>query len=201
MKKRLIQTLLALTVVQAMGQTFIYDQESTAADNVNFNTSLGTGIDDVDFGQSFIPTLSSVGFIRLGFYNVGVPGATDATISVNLWAGGIGTGTLLGTSTQLFLPVQSGAWANFFFSTPVAVNPGTTYYFQPVAVTGTNSVNMVILGSDHYPNGSIMYSGTPISNEDVLFREGVVVPEPTSISLAFYAAAGLLLNRRKISKR
>lgn len=207
MRNRLIQILLALIAGRAMGQTFIYDQQSVPIDPPDGGEFVGAGGGiEPGFGQSFVPTLSSVGFIRLEFINVAVPGASNATVDVNLWAGGIETGTLLGTSTPIFLPVGTSTWTNVFFTTPVAVQPGTRYFFEPLIIsgggaTGVNDVQMLLTdprqaGGNAYPDGSLFYFDTPVSpGFDYYFREGIVVPEPTSISLALCAAVGLLFRR------
>jgi autotransporter-associated beta strand protein len=157
------------------GQTLVYDQQSTTNDTDV--PPLGATMYQQPLGQSFVPTFSSVGFARFSFSVVNVPDAVDATIYVNLWAESIATGTLLGSTASVFLPVGFSASTNFFFSSPVTVNPGTTYYFQPVAEIGSDYVNVGLTATGTaYTNGTAIFFGVPISSHDLWFREGIVAP-------------------------
>jgi hypothetical protein len=189
--------LLMVMVVSAYGQgTLIYDQSSAT------NPVGGAGYPiqaDQPMGQSFTPNLSSVGFVMLEFLDFPANGSSMAY--VNLWVGAIGTGTLLSSTAPVFIP--QGAFnyvTNFFFSTPVAVNPGTTYYLQPEIQSG--DVNgLCVIGAQvfNYPGGTAYFDGSPdINNSDLWFREGVIdVPEPASPMLLFLGIGLYLYARHK----
>ena len=194
MKRTLIQAALVLVACYAHGQgTLQFDQQ------VNPTTPPGGfgNIQPGPTGQSFIPTLSSVGFVQ--FY-LGDPTQVQApTLYVNLWSGSIGGGTLLGQSDPITLSTTFFGTTTFLFSTPISVTPGTTYYFQPVIQSGDSEQIGVTPGSD-YLNGMAYLSGTPQPGGDLWFREGIAVPEPSSLSLAilgFIAICPVLQNRRK----
>src|SRR5262245_18890354 len=119
-------TLLSLAAITANAQgAFIYDQQSateaTAGGGAAFIQRLQP------FGQSFTPTLPSVGFIRLLLSDAGVNGLSSV-VYVNLRSNSI-TGPVLGSTEPVFLPdgfgvFGSSPYTNFFFATPVPVNPG-----------------------------------------------------------------------------
>lgn len=121
-----------------------------------------------------------------------------ATVLVNVWSGSIGSGTQIGSTTPVFIPHGFFNYINFFFSSPVTLAPGTTYYFQPFVQSGDSDQNMTtgVTAGFSYANGSAYYNGVA-NNTDLLFREGIVVPEPSTILLSFLGLAGFALQRRK----
>jgi hypothetical protein len=179
----------------ACGQgTFIYDQQSAVEAYGNGGVSIQG---NQPMGQSFTPELSSVGFIRLHVYGEGDSGAT---VYVNLWAGSIG-GTLLGSSQSVSTGANFGGAVNFFFLTPVVVNSGTTYYFQPVLESGTVAAYTPAY-SYNYPDGTLIEYGTPNSAYDMWFREGLyAAPEPSPLWLFLLGGVLLLYARRKHPKQ
>jgi hypothetical protein len=111
----LLFTVCCLGVSRIFGQgVLIYDQQSSDENN------LGGGIANIQslqpMGQSFIPTYSSVGFIRIyptdtAFNNVG------ATIYLNLRAGSI-SGTVVAATSPVVLPDEFHGTTDFFSSPP-----------------------------------------------------------------------------------
>ena len=176
MKKVLVQIALALVACCAHGQgTFQFDQQVSPITPPGgyFNIQPGTT------GQSFVPTLSSVGFVQ--FY-LGDPTQVQApTLYVDLWSGSLG-GTLLGQSDPITLSTTFVGAATFSFATPISVTPGITYFFQPIIQSGDSE--QIGGGFQTYPNGTAYFQGTADPNVDLWFREGSIVPEPSSFSLA-----------------
>ena len=195
MKKLIIKAMLVLAAYCARGQgTLQFDQQvsPTTAPGAYFN------IQPDPTGESFVPTLSSVGFAEFYFSDPNNFNGTGATISVNLWSGSIGTGTLLGTTASVSMPDVFTGQSTFFFSTPVTVNPGTTYYLQPVIQSGDSF--QIGVGFQTYANGTAYFQGNPDSSADLWFREGMVVPEPSPVSFAaigFISLCAVLRRRRK----
>jgi len=193
MKKYLLGLALTVTAFCAQGQ-FVYDQQSTPNDSgggaiaANFHTN-----DSI--GQSFTPILPSVDFIRLFFSDAS--GNTGAEVYLNLWSGSIGTGTLLDSTTPLFLPTGFNNFTNFIFQNPVTLTPNTTYFFQPVVQPGSDLLNIGLTTGTAYPNGTAYFQGVPNTSLDLWFREGEIVPEPSVISLILLGAVGLSIRRRK----
>jgi hypothetical protein len=183
-----LPTTLILSALAVCGQgSFIYDQSSAT----NRSFSGGAPIQSQQpTGQSFTPALSSVEFVQLEFRDFNSGNGTGATVYVNLRADSI-TGLILSSTDPVSMP-DGFAYGitNFFFTTPVAVSPGTTYYFQPVVQSGDHWD--MIVGQYNYPGGTFFANGAPDPiGFDVWFREGALTPEPSSGLLLLFGAAGL----------
>lgn len=187
-------TLLLLVARTAPGQgTLLFDQQSStlegrASGTVNNIQGLSP------FGQSFVPALSEVGFIRLYLSDL-TPGGTGATVAVNLRADSI-TGALLGSSEPVFIPAWFLGYTNLFFATPVSVTPLTTYYFQIAVKAGDPLGTRILVGDLDYPVGTVFLQGAARPLWDLWFREGIVIPEPASW-LLLLAGCGILTRRRR----
>jgi hypothetical protein len=168
--------------------TFIYDQQS-ADESTLLEGSAAIGV----AAQSFTPTLSEIGYVRLYLFD-SVSGNGGGTLFLSLH-GDSPSGPILGTSTPLTVPTLFAGFANFMFANPVTVTPETTYYFTvDVQSGGGFSVNA---GPYNYPRGAEYFRGSPIGL-DFWFREGIV-PEPSSASL-LVMGAGFLLRRLRSRK-
>ncbi len=185
---------LLLTAVAAAAQgTFIYDQQSSTTNGAGRSASPFT-LDNQPLGQSFAPSLPSVGFVEFeftepGFYNIG------ATGYVNLRSGSI-TGPILGSTDPVFItPGTNFHVATFLFTTPLDVTPGTTYYLQPVWQGGDPGMS-IVEDFFNYPGGDLYSNGTALPGLDLWFREGVI-PEPTTWALLLTGALLLYLRRRR----
>jgi hypothetical protein len=191
---RIVSALSVLSSCLANGQgSFIYDQQSSTVDN--YAGSAYTPItENQPVGQSFTPALAQVGFVRL-WIGQGVPVDTSpATFAVNLRANSI-TGQIIGSSQVTLSPGFIGA-VDFLFSTPITVNPETTYFLQPEVQVG-GAWGAAALG-DIYAGGTIYGQGTANPQFDLWFREGVLVPEP---SLGLIVIGGTLAGWRCKKKR
>ena len=189
------QTALMLSALAARGQgTMIYDQQSATNRSIS-----GGGYPfqaEQPAGQSFTPALASIGFVQFEFWDDYPEGGVGATVYVNLLAGSI-SGTVLDSTAPVFIPYGfASGITNFFFATPVAVTPGTTYYLQPVLESG-DSTCLIIGGPFSYSGGTFFLDGSPDPNGyDAWFREGDIVPEPPSGLLVLLGVAGLCAARR-----
>ncbi|MGI8965739.1 MAG: PEP-CTERM sorting domain-containing protein, partial [Limisphaerales bacterium] len=96
---------------------------------------------------------------------------------------------------SVFMPARFFGITNFIFTTPVTVTPGVTYYFQPVSGGGGFGSYL----TDSYLGGTQIYQGSPIPDRDLWFREGVVVPEPSSSFMVLLGGGVLFYARRKKS--
>jgi hypothetical protein len=196
MHSRALQTLLLCLPICAHAQgTFSYDQQS--ADEANLIEG-GVAIQsNQPVGQSFTPTFSSVGFIRLWLYDGAFPNGAPGTMYLNLRSDSI-NGTILGSTGLVALPANSTGFTDFLFGSPVSVQPGSTYYFQPVLQDslsrGLNQANYA------YSGGTLLLNGVPDpQGHDLWFREGIIVPEPSNIALALSGLAcfAVLIRRRR----
>jgi hypothetical protein len=189
LKECALANLIALLVclsTRAQG-TFVFDQQSSTESNI------GEGAPAIQpnqpFGQSFTPTFSSVGFIRLFLGDSSFNGL-GATVSVNLRADSI-TGSVLGSTEPVFMEDRFSGFVNFLFSNPVTVTPGVTYYFQPVVESG-DIWQVASHNAFGYAGGTAFALGQPSQVSDLWFREGIIIPEPSSVVLLL-AGFGVLL--------
>ena len=89
------------------------------------------------------------------------------------------------------MPDGFSRYPDFFFSTPVPVTPGNTYYFQPVVQSG-DLWGITAYNAYNYPNGTAFSLGATVPFFDVWFREGIYnVPEPSATILVLLGAAWL----------
>jgi hypothetical protein len=184
----------AASVVLAQG-TFQYDQQSI---NHSIPPNLVYDIQGNEpIGQSFTPLLSSVGFVQLEPFDGNPNNGLGATLYVNLRSNSI-TGPILGSTDPVFLPdiPSGGGVTNFLFSTPVSVVPGITYFFEVVVQSG-DFWTLNTLGANDYSRGAMFLQGVAQPLNDLWFREGVIVPEPSTAALLVAAGALLCVRRKK----
>jgi hypothetical protein len=207
--KTIMQNLLAVMFIVASLQThaqgFVYDQQSAAGPSNPYADDFFNIQEDSPLTQSFIPSLSTIGFVQFEFWDIPNNGSNGATVYVNLWAGSPNPrfATLLGSTTPVYMPngfVNDGLGfagvTNFYFSTPITLTNGQTYYLQPVVQSGDNPWDIAIL-TNTYPNGQLYASGDFIQpSSDFWFREGVVVPEPTALALVALTCVLIVVCRR-----
>ena len=172
---------LFLNPVLAQSQgTFIYDQQSATESTGGGGYAVIQSNQPI--GQSFTPSFDSVGFVRLHLYDPVVNGS-GAGVYLDLWAGSFG-GTLLGSTDPIHIADGFAGFADFFFPSPVAVVPGTTYYFQPIVQQGGDNVAVLAYNTYHYDGGMFFANGEADPSFDMWFREGLyVVPEPSPVWL------------------
>ncbi len=142
-----IPILLSRSETFAQG-TFVYDQQSSDEAHVMEG---GYGFGQQPLGQSFTPTLDTVGFIRLALQG----GFGSGSFYINLRSDSI-TGSILGTTASVS-STGSGI-VDFLFNTPVSVTTGTTYYFQPV-IEGGNGWGLNAALSYNYGGGTAFVNG------------------------------------------
>jgi len=170
----------------ARGQGFVYDQQS-----INYSED-GASFSYQPLGQSFTPTLTSIGFVALFIDG----GSSEATIYVDLRSTSI-TGPILGSTTPAFFPnfYYANAYPTFYFPTAISVTPGVQYFFQPIIQSGDT---VGIFESDgSYVGGNLIEEGVVIPNHNLWFQEGIVAaPEPSS-SLLLLVGSGILFYARR----
>jgi hypothetical protein len=147
-------------------------------------------------GQSFTPSLSAVGFVRLFFADLNRGNGLGGTVYVNLRSGSI-SGTVLGATPAIAMADSFGGFTDFYFPSTVSVVPGTKYYFETVFQSGDPNFGIVAYNSYFYSGGEAIFSGTPSPGFDLWFREGIVVPEPSTIGLGIFGAVMFFFVGRK----
>ena len=167
-----------LTTLRTYGQgTFIYDQQAT-----NFLEGGGLITDaNQPIGQSFTPSLSAVNFITLNLYDAR-PSSAGGSVYVNLRSNSI-TGPILGISDVITMAYNNGGEKTFLFPSDIPLIPGTMYFFQPILLPGSDEWGTAI--SQGYAGGTAFVNGVPVTGSHFWFREGIVVPKPSSASLIF----------------
>jgi hypothetical protein len=171
-----------------------YDQQSSTNEGLPAYGEGGTmQAFTAPWGQSFTPAFPGVDFIRLMFSDGNVNDGLGATIHVELLSGSI-SGPIIETTPQLTMPNLFRGTASFFFPSTVPLTPGTKYYFRPILDSGgtwnIESGSFSYTGGNAYNNGSISGGG------QLWFREGIIVPEPTSTALLLIGTAIFLYRRR-----
>jgi hypothetical protein len=191
-QKILLVILLGHCAVGALAQgTLVYDQQSSLGGTYEGTTNIQSA---QLIGQSFTPSLDAVGFIQLYLIGVNPGNNANAVVYVNLLSGSI-TGQNIGQSAPVTVTIGTEAAVNFLFSSPVTVSPGTTYYLQPVVQSGESLISESFLYS--YSGGSAIFNGVPDPGYQLYFREGIIVPEPSTWALFAVGGATLLFRCRR----
>ncbi len=178
--------------VHAQGSLVIDQESATGPVEVEGNGNAdGLYLTDQpveQFLQSFIPSLSTIDYVALEFESSSVP----ATVEVELYDSSTGSAAaLLATTTAVTMPsgfnnnrLGIAGVENFYFSTPISLISGDSYYLEPVLVSGGAQWAFVTIG-DTYPNGELLIDGYPTASpNDSWFQEGIVaVPEPSTFAL------------------
>jgi len=178
--------------------TFVYDQQSSTDETPNPLPAQPVIQQSTPFGQSFTPAFSAVGFVRMKLYDTNPNNGLGATLFVNLRTDSI-TGPVLGMTAPVTLADGFENVVNFFFPAPVSVASGTLYYFEAVVQTG--DLWKADTRPYNYPGGTLISLGLPISGSDLWFREGVLVPEPSTALLVLAGAGVFVYVRRSHIKR
>jgi len=199
MKTLLILIPITLTILPsaASGQgTFVYDQQSSTDESVFWGEGGVMQQIAQPWGQSFTPGLSSIDFIRLKLYDDNTNNGLGVTLLLNLRAGSI-SGSLLGSTAPLLIANGTGGAVDFVFPGGIPVTPGVVYFFEPVVQSG--DLWRIDAKEYNYVGGSVFAAGLPVSGSDLWFREGIIVPEPSSLTLALSGLAcfaGFIRRRR-----
>lgn len=203
MKVRSVGIVFVLLTVTAMGQgTILLDQQSSTdetpppgfwGDSLQHESQASGGC-----GQSFTPALSGVDFVEFMFQGINMPDQAGTKVFVNLRADSI-TGTILGVSAPIIIPPSYVGPVTFLFPSRISLAPGTTYYFEatpPLYANSSNNDPIQILGntSYNYAGGGAFGNGRPSPMGDLWFREGVIVPEPSSAAII---VAGIVYGLRR----
>jgi hypothetical protein len=155
-------------------------------------------------GQEFTPSLSELDFVDVNLLNGFATNTGTFEIAIHQ---GVITAPVLGLSDQV---LRSGGTTadnvHFTFSSTIPLTPGATYVLEVIQIAGNSGWAVEIPGSAvvngqtinmNYPGGRLIYGGVPQATEDMIFQEGIFVPEPGVLSLGILGV--LLLSHR--SKR
>lgn len=182
--------------LSACGQgTFIYDQQSSTTEII-WPYDAGAHIQQLSpYGQSFTPSLSAIGFARLNLNDNNPNNGLGAALCLNLRSNSI-NGSILAVTPLVVLTNGFTGPVNFLFSDEVPLAPSATYVFEVVLQSGSDFWN-ADAGEYNYPGGIVFANGTPSDGSDMWFREGIVVPEPSSVSLVLIGGGLVAWYRQK----
>ena len=142
MRLSLILTTLALTAYSAHGVGIYQVDQSVGPINP---PNLFANIQPATTGESFVPTLSSIGFAQF-YLNDASPVLQSSTLYVILWSGSSANSVYLGQTAPVTVGPFSAGATTFYFSNPVALTPGSTYFLQPIVQSGDNESAGVVPG-------------------------------------------------------
>ncbi len=189
-----VTLLLAAFSAYGQGTMFLYDQQSST-DEGYYGYGFGPAHQYLlpTTGQSFTPSLSAIDFIRLEINDSTPTGTVGSTWFLNLHSDSI-HGPVLGTTATVALPGGFTGAANFFFPSTIPLTPGTSYWFD--VNTPDGGTWHVIVAQFNYSGGIAWGQDQPNAQGDYWFREGLVVPEPSSAALLLLGGTALACLRR-----
>jgi hypothetical protein len=170
-----------LPTLSVTAQPFLVDQR-----NDNFPITGGFGFGASPLGQEFTPTFKALDVVEI---LIGPRDPTSVGL-VNIRIGSI-DGPIIGTSLPSTI---DGDIMRFDFSSLVSLIPGDLYVLEPLVLT--EPFGIAFSDTDTYANGRGIAFGSPVSNRDMWFREGVAtvqtVPEPNMSRVLGIGLLGLL---------
>jgi len=183
-----------ITPTPSWADPFVVDQAHTTAPFQGYSTPSGLN------GQEFVPALASLDSVEL---QMNSQTSTLGSALINIRAGTI-VGAILGTSNTLVMtnvgnPVQL---YHFDFPGSVPLVPGNTHVIEVVNVAG-GSIGMFLgggFGGGTYAAGHAIHFDVQQIDDDLWFREGPVVPEPSTATLTALALLGLLAHSHRRRK-
>jgi hypothetical protein len=156
-------------------------------DQANWHGHIGAGFPSTVVRQEFTPSLDTLDSVQVLMERSGPSPSTPwpGSAIVTIFDGGV-TGPVIAESYSVDLPAFYSGAPIFYFSEPVSLIPGRTYAFQVVSLTAGSywllSASSLLTGPD-YPGGRLYLNGEEFVNHDLFFREGINVPEPSSLVL------------------
>lgn len=159
------------------------------------------------FGQSFTPTMSSVGsiWLRATNMNLGFPLSEDKWLVLNLHEGEGFGGPLLASATANVEAAIGTEWNGSglveFSVGNVPVVSGQVYSFEVKAATARYGISWQT--TNWYGDGNAFILGGPLAQTDLYFSVAATVPELASYQLLLLAlasaAGGSWLRRRQLT--
>jgi hypothetical protein len=180
------------------GQDLLFDQRS----GPDLMIQNGVPVLDNHLFQSFTPELPAIGFVQ--FQAVLYPEGGSSLTRVNLRQGGI-DGPIAASTDSLSIEDNGLFVRTYFFPENVSVQPGQMYWLDvelQSLVAPAVAISFELLYPSSYQGGDLYTRGSPSPDFDLWFREGMVVPEPSSWALLVSGAVlilGCSWSRTKLS--
>lgn len=159
------------------------------------------GVSGLGLQQEFTPEFDAMDSVELwipepilnpgGWYQAG-------SAAVNVRQGGI-EGPVIATSIPFYNPPYYEGSAVFRFSEPVGLIPGQLYSLEPFHISGGGGTFAVsdLTGTFGYPGGQMFFNGS--FGGDLIFREGLGIPEPRPLLLV--AVGGISVLALRLTRR
>ena len=197
MRKILCSILLSVSPLVFGQGTFIYDQQSsTNAANGEFGYAYYPNLSN-SIGQSFTPSLPSINFVGFGFFDSYSASDSGSIAYVNLRSTSYNSGSILSSTVPVFIPAGIHGDVNFFFPNTVSLIPQGTYFFELIVQSG-DPVSIFYDGVLQYQySGGQAYGIRQSPVADLWFREGIIVPEPSTIWLALLGGGAFFYARKR----
>jgi hypothetical protein len=164
-------------------------------ESYHYDASVATLIPET--GQEFAPSLNGLDFVDVALLSQFGTNSGTGTFQIAIHQGTI-TAPVLGLSGQVSVSA-SGNNTQFTFPSTVPLTPGDTYVLEVIQIAGNSGWGVEVPGSAvvggqtidmNYPGGRLIYGGAPQATEDMIFQEGIFVPEP---SVSFLLLTGVLM--------
>jgi hypothetical protein len=158
-------------------------------------------------GQEFTPSLSGLDFVDVNLLPQSP--TNTGTFEIAIHQGTI-TAPVLGLSGQVVRSGAAGANTHFAFPSTVPLAPGDVYVLEVLQTAGNSGwavevpTSAVVGGQTidmNYPGGRLIYGGVPQATEDMIFQEGIFVPEPRVPSLCLLGVLAFGLVRKTSLKQ
>ncbi len=154
-------------------------------------------------GQEFTPLLNGLDFVNV---NLLTRFATNTGVfEIAIHQGNI-TAPALGLSSQVLRSGgTNGNNTHFIFPSTIPLIPGDTYVLEVLQIGGNSGWAVEVPGSAvvngqtidmSYLGGRLIYGGVPQATEDMIFQEGIVIPEPSAVSLCLLGVLALSFVRK-----
>jgi hypothetical protein len=195
MKLILFSVFTGLLAMSGLPQgTLVYDQQSSTDERPDLNGG-GTLLQQyTSYAQSFTPSLGSLDFVRLKLNDNTPSFGIGATLHVNVRSTSF-NGPVLASSLSVVFPNGYTGVTNFLFPSSVPLSPGTVYYLEPIIESGDQWNTAA--DEYNYPGGMVFANGVAASGSDMWFREGIIVPEPSSGMIALFGVCSVIYARRR----
>jgi hypothetical protein len=166
-----------------LGQGFIVDQASGTIDEL---VPPGyTPLPDNMIAQWFTPSLSGVGFVQFNGVVPALPGNNAVTFVVNLRQGTY-NGPIISSTDPVVLVNHSVQIGTFYFPDNIPVTPNQLYFLEPV-LQSAGALDIGYKANSTY-GGVPWINGGPSGPGDFWFREGIVVPESSTLWLFLFGS-------------